>query len=101
MDEMNKSRRAAFRTVLATGCVLLVPAAFAADATTKNAKPAPADASPQAKKTPQASVQYQSKPKGEQKCALCTHFIAESGSCKLVEGKISPDGWCSLWAKKA
>ena len=30
-----------------------------------------------------------------------THFIAESGSCKLVEGKISPDGWCTLWAKKA
>jgi hypothetical protein len=101
MDEMNKSRRAAFRTVLATGCVLLVPAAFAADATTKNAKPAAGDASSPAKKTPQASVQYQSKPKGEQKCALCTHFIVESNTCKLVEGKISPDGWCTLWAKKA
>jgi len=28
------------------------------------------------------------------------NFIAESNTCKLVEGQISPDGWCVLWAKK-
>jgi hypothetical protein len=49
----------------------------------------------------QASVQYQTQPQGEQKCSLCTHFIAESNSCMLVEGQISPDGWCRMWAKKA
>ena len=100
MDKMNQSRRAVFRAALATGCVLCLPAAFAADGTTKSAKPMPGDASSQVKKTPQATVQYQPKPKGEQKCALCMHFISESNSCKLVEGKISPDGWCTLWAKK-
>ncbi|WP_153130354.1 hypothetical protein [Dechloromonas hortensis] len=101
MDKMNQSRRAVFRAAIATGCVLCVPAALAADATTKNTKPAAGDASPQVKKTPQAAVQYQTKPKGEQKCALCMHFISESGTCKVVEGKISPEGWCTLWAKKA
>jgi len=29
------------------------------------------------------------------------NFIAESKTCKLVDGQISPEGWCSLWAKKA
>lgn len=100
MDKMNQSRRAVFRAAFATGCVLCVPAAFAADGTTKSTKPMPGDASSQVKKVPQSTVQYQPKPKGEQKCALCTNFISESNACKLVEGKISPDGWCTLWAKK-
>ena len=47
------------------------------------------------------SVQYQAKPKGEQRCDNCINFIAESKTCKLVDGQISPEGWCSLWAKKA
>ena len=45
-------------------------------------------------------MQYQTQPKGEQKCSGCMHFIAESNTCKLVEGQISPDGWCTLWAQK-
>jgi hypothetical protein len=101
MDEINTSRRAAFRMAIATGCALCVPAAFAAEDTSKSTKPAPAESASQVKKTPQAAVQYQPKPKGEQKCALCLHFISESNTCKVVEGKISPDGWCTLWAKKA
>jgi hypothetical protein len=52
-------------------------------------------------KVSQASVKYQTQPKGEQKCANCMHFIAESNTCKLVEGNISPEGWCILWAKAA
>jgi len=101
MDEINKSRRAVFRAAIATGCALCVPAAFAADSMTKSTKAVPGDAPSQVKKAPQATVQYQPKPKGEQKCAQCMHFIAESNTCKLVEGKISPDGWCTLWAKRA
>ncbi len=46
-------------------------------------------------------MQYQAQPKGEQKCSGCLNFIAESNTCKLVDGQISPDGWCSLWVKKA
>ena len=52
-------------------------------------------------KVTQASVQYQNQPKADQKCSLCQHFIAESQTCKLVEGQINPEGWCALWLKKA
>lgn len=44
-------------------------------------------------------VQYQEKPKGPQECDNCLHFIAPS-SCKMVEGKINPKGWCQLYAPK-
>ena len=74
----------------------------AAPAGAPDSSPAPgADAAaPAAAKVSQASVQYQTQPKGEQKCSGCMHFIAESNTCKLVEGQISPDGWCTLWAQK-
>jgi hypothetical protein len=45
-------------------------------------------------------VQYQDQPKNGQVCATCTHFVAPSG-CVLVEGTISPGGWCSLYAPKS
>ena len=44
-------------------------------------------------------VQYQEKPKGTLECDHCLHFIAPS-SCKMVEGKINPKGWCALFAPK-
>ena len=47
------------------------------------------------------AYQYQAQPKGEQKCGSCLNFVAESNTCKLVAGQVSPEGWCSLWAKKA
>ncbi|MHB1215127.1 MAG: high-potential iron-sulfur protein [Thiobacillus sp.] len=51
-------------------------------------------------KLSKASVQYQTEPKGDQSCANCLHFVAESNTCKLVEGDISPNGWCAIWTKK-
>lgn len=47
-------------------------------------------------KVSQASVQYQDQPKGEQKCANCIQFI-QPNACKVVEGEISPEGWCAIW----
>ena len=44
-------------------------------------------------------VQYQQTPKNNQKCSICLHFVAPD-SCKLVEGKINPEGWCALFAPK-
>jgi len=52
-------------------------------------------------KMSQAQAQYQNRPKGDQKCANCVQFVAESNTCKVVEGNISPEGWCMLWVKKA
>jgi hypothetical protein len=51
-----------------------------------------------AQKAPQSAVQYQDKPKGDQQCDNCVHFEAP-GACKIVEGKVSPKGWCAVWAK--
>jgi hypothetical protein len=106
-------RRIVLRGAVAVGWGLLLPAAFTgcdsrkAETPTGDAAPAspPApgadSAAPAAAKVSQASVQYQTQPKGEQKCGDCLHFIAESNTCKLVEGQISPEGWCMLWTKKA
>ena len=52
-----------------------------------------------AAKVPQKAVNYQETPKGDQNCANCILFEAPN-SCKGVDGTISPQGWCSLWAKK-
>ena len=60
--------------------------------------PADAGATP---KVAKAIAQYQEQPKGEQKCVNCANFIGESRTCKVVEGAISPDGWCIYWQKKA
>ena len=46
------------------------------------------------------AAQYQDSPNGDQKCADCRFFI-EGGSCQLVEGEISPNGWCMLFQPKA
>lgn len=114
-------RRIVLRGALAAGCSLLLPAALlgcqkqtpetageAPPPGPEPAAPAPqagapeaAAPAPAAAKVSKASVQYQSEPKDGQKCADCLHFVAESNTCKLVEGDISPNGWCQLWAKKA
>ena len=56
-------------------------------------------ASAQAKVT-QKTATYQDKPKGTQRCDGCNNFQPPNG-CKLVEGEISPQGWCSLFTKKS
>lgn len=53
-----------------------------------------------AKKIAQSVAKYQDTPKGSQRCALCTHFVAPS-SCQLVAGTISPQGWCELYSPKS
>jgi len=53
----------------------------------------------QAKET-QTAVRYQDSPKDGRQCSGCNNFLPPN-SCKLVDGVISPNGWCQLWAKKA
>ena len=50
-------------------------------------------------KVPQKTVTYQDKPKGTDRCDGCSNFQPPN-ACKLVEGGISPQGWCSLFTKK-
>ena len=53
-----------------------------------------------AAKMKQSSVAYQDSPKGDQKCSNCSLF-QEPNACTLVDGDISPEGWCRFWVKKA
>ena len=50
-------------------------------------------------KMSQKAAAYQGTPKGDQSCANCAVFKAPS-SCILVDGTISPDGWCRFYRKK-
>lgn len=113
VNEEIPSRRLVLRGAVAMGFGLLLPVSLVGCDARKGASPSSGDsASPPASsgddaapatsgKVSQASVQYQAQPKGEQKCAGCMHFEAGSGTCKLVDGQVSPEGWCTLWAKNA
>jgi anaerobic selenocysteine-containing dehydrogenase len=56
--------------------------------------------SPAQAKVPQKVVNYQSTPKGKQSCATCGLFVPQT-QCKLVDGTVAPQGWCSLYQPKA
>lgn len=113
MKEEILSRRLILRGALAVGCSLLIPAALLGcnskqgerSNNTEPTGPAAAGTVPDVAATPgkktQASVKYQAHPKGDQKCDGCMHFIAGTDTCKLVDGEISPEGWCSIWATKS
>jgi len=40
-------------------------------------------------------IGYQWHPRGSQRCANCTMFVAPAG-CTAVVGEISPNGWCHI-----
>jgi hypothetical protein len=48
---------------------------------------------------------YQEKPNGKQECSGCALFTPgktakADGTCKIVHGAISPEGWCSAFSPK-
>ena len=47
-------------------------------------------------KASQADAQYQDTPRGGLRCVGCT-FFRRPASCQVVEGGISPNGWCRLF----
>ena len=54
----------------------------------------------------QAQFKYQTKPNGSKKCSNCTFFIAgktptANGSCKIVDGTISPNAYCIAYSPKS
>jgi len=48
-------------------------------------------------KMSQKEAEYQDSPKDIRMCATCTLFEPPK-SCKVVEGDISPHGWCKAFA---
>jgi len=89
-DSINQSRRSLLK--LGSIAVVMMPvAAFAAknDALRK-------------------AMKYKDTPEGDKKCSTCMQFVpgknaSDLGGCKVFAGdtEISPNGYCSAWAKKA
>ncbi|MFI2812347.1 MULTISPECIES: high-potential iron-sulfur protein [Microbulbifer] len=50
-------------------------------------------------KASKEAVKYQDSPKDGQKCKDC-QFWTDPNACQVVEGEISPEGWCNLYVKK-
>ena len=48
----------------------------------------------------QEKAHYQSVPKHGQRCQTCALWQAPT-SCQVVEGKVSPAGWCILYQAKS
>jgi len=87
MPTSGSSRRAFITTV----------AAAAATAAGRGATAKAEDYKPQAQKMlSQAAARYQDHPQGNQSCGSCPYF-ASPNSCVLVEGDISPAGWCPIY----
>jgi hypothetical protein len=47
-------------------------------------------------KVSQADAEYQNRPENGLTCAACSLF-RQPRSCEIVEGDISPNGWCKFF----
>jgi hypothetical protein len=50
-------------------------------------------------KVRKAEAKYQDGPNGIQRCEICLQFQPPN-RCQLVDGGISPNGWCQFFAAK-
>jgi High potential iron-sulfur protein len=91
---MKESGKMTRRTFVTSAIVLPALAGLlAAETTTAQAKGS------------KASFKYQATPNNGQKCSGCALFIPGSsatanGTCKVVDGSISPNGWCTAFSAK-
>ena len=53
-----------------------------------------------APKLSQKAAGYQATPKGKLRCDTCMQWKPPA-SCQVVEGVISPAGWCKIYVKKS
>jgi hypothetical protein len=73
----------------------LVAAAAVGGATLVGFASSPAEAA----KMSQKAMAYRPSPNGNQRCDNCANFEPPAG-CKLLDGSISPAGWCILYRAK-
>lgn len=52
-----------------------------------------------AQKASKEEMKYRDTPDGDKRCSNCLNFVPSS-SCAIVEGTISPNGYCMAWVKK-
>jgi hypothetical protein len=89
---MNDNRKLSRRSLL-TQAAVLAGAALTASVV-------PSERASAQQKVSKEAMKYQDKPNGDQRCDNCLQFVAP-GSCKVVDGVISPKGYCIAWVKKA
>ena len=87
MPTSKSSRRAFIKTL---GIVAAATCGGAAASTAQEYKPQAQ------KKLTQAAARYQGSPKGNESCGVCPYFEFPR-SCVVVEGEISPSGWCPIY----
>ncbi len=92
MSDHKQSEDVSRRNLLRSATMMA--GAAAAFAATIAATPAEAD------KMSQKGAQYQDTPKTGQQCDGCALFKAPA-SCTIVDGTISPNGWCRFFSKKS
>jgi hypothetical protein len=51
-------------------------------------------------KLPKSQARYQAGPHDGRQCMNCVHFAAPS-ACEIVEGDVSPQGWCQFFGQKS
>jgi hypothetical protein len=88
-DETNLARRRLLRQaalLAGTSCLFAL------------AQPGPGAAADE--QMTQKDAEYQGTPKNGQFCAKCQLFQPPA-ACKIVKGKISPQGWCAFFQSKA
>ena len=90
---MDSSRRSFLKTATLLAGVAAVPVTFMSREAF-------------AAKVAKASMQYQETPKGTAECSTCVQFIPgktakAKGTCKVVDGAISPHGWCLAYTAKS
>jgi hypothetical protein len=91
MTDSKDNRNGVSRRVVITGTAVAVGAA----ATGVAAKRASAQ-----QKISQADAKYQDHPNNNQECDGCIQFQAPN-ACKIVDGNISPKGWCQFFGAKS
>lgn len=89
-DDDKCCERISRRSLLTGTAVALGVAASGAAATSALAQ----------QKIKQADAKYQDHPNGNRKCDGCIQFQAPN-ACKLIDGTISPNGWCQFFGAKS
>jgi len=118
LNEQGFSRRSVLRKVAAALGAAGATAALAACGSSRTAAPPPPAPGPiippapppmaapapppplAAAKETKREARYQNHPKGRERCGRCSHFVRPNG-CEIVEGRISPRGWCTHFTPAA
>ncbi len=91
MSDSEHYRNGVSRRVMITGTAVAVGAAAAGTAVTRAAAQ---------QKISQADAKYVDHPNNNQQCDGCIQFQPPS-ACKIVDGNISPKGWCQFFGAKS